>query len=198
MGVRGLLNMLNLLLARFDATGQHRLKPMIICPTSILSTRLASASWRSVMLSFTIMYPFKHILHFWRFWPCHEFPFCQTKPQKNALMSPVLPSSADSESAVDWISTSMGVPSSLSASESVAHRRLYGFWLMVLRQVILQQIPLTFWISTSVFTLFLIRVIHNKHISSKRTLLVLVRVTSRFSSPDPSISRVSSTRTKRT
>jgi hypothetical protein len=66
-------------------------------------------------------------LHFRYFLTFPLIPILLNNASKNSVMSTVFPSCDDPESAMDCISMSKGVPSSLSVSESVHTPDLYGF-----------------------------------------------------------------------
>ena len=70
---------------------------------------------------------YTHILHFrcfftWPFVPVHSYASL-----KNSSMSAVLPSRVDPDSAIDWTSMSIGMPSSSTASELVGAVEVHDF-----------------------------------------------------------------------
>lgn len=65
------------------------------------------------------MQTYRHILHFWCFFTLPFVPMWSNVALKNLSMSAVLPLCVVPKSAMVWMSTLVGIPSSLTASESV-------------------------------------------------------------------------------
>jgi hypothetical protein len=109
----------------------------------------------------------RHILHFRCFFTLPFVPVWSNVALKNLSMSAVLPSHVVPESVTDWMSTSVGIPSLLTASESVRTtvlRFLANGFISVHMTLSKRIRRLTLRINASIFLLLITRLLINDFI----------------------------------